>query len=69
MCVDHVLKLGPSLHIIYNMSFEIHNIVLCNIFHMFAPDERKHFIVLPIDIALLSFVVVVGSSFGNTCLF
>jgi hypothetical protein len=42
---------------------------------VFAPDEHKHFIVLPIDIALLSFVVVVGSSFGTlafsskTCVF
>ncbi len=42
---------------------------------MFAPDEHKHFIMLPIDIALLSFVVVVGSSFGTlafsskTCVF
>ncbi len=79
LCVDLVLKLvcnlGPSLHGIYNMNYWIHNICLCNIFHMFAPDEHKHFIMLPIDIALLSFVVVVGSSFGTlafsskTCVF
>lgn len=79
LCVDHVLKLvcnlGPSLHGIYNMSSWIHNILLCSIFYVFALDECKHFIVLPIDIALLNFVVVVGSSFGTlafsskTCVF
>lgn len=60
LCVDHVLKL------------------VCNLgpsFYVFALDECKHFIVLPIDIALLSFVDVVGSSFATlafsskTCVF
>ncbi len=57
------------------MNYWIHNIFLSNIFHVFALDEHKHFIMLLIDIAFLNFVAIVGSSFGTlafsskTCVF
>ncbi len=70
MCIDHVLKLiynlCPSLYSRNHIGSWIYKPFLCNIFCLFAFDECKHLIMIPICLAMLNTHVMAQSSFWST---